>query len=41
MKENLSAKEEFTQVNPCREHERKPLDQESMKENLLAKEEFT
>ena len=32
--ENLSAKEEFTQVNPCREYERKPprpLGQESWK----------
>ena len=40
LKENLSAKEEFTQVNPCREYERKPLGQESSKENLSAKEEF-
>ena len=26
-KKNLSAKEEFTQVNPCREYKRKPLGQ--------------
>jgi len=41
MKENLSAKEEFAQVNPCRECDKKPLGQESFKENLSAKEEFT
>jgi len=50
-KENLSVKEEFTQVNPCREYGRKPLGQgrihpsESLprvrKENISAKEEFT
>jgi len=50
-KENLSVKEEFTQVNPCREYERKPLGQGRIhpseflsrvrKENLLAKKEFT
>jgi len=50
-KKNLSAKEEFIQVNPCREYEgktsqprefaRKPLGQESSKENISAKEEFT
>ena len=40
LKENLSAKEEFTQVNPCRESNKKPLGQESFKENLSVKEEF-
>jgi len=51
LKENLPAKEEFTQVNPCRELKEKPLGQgrihpsESLprvrKKNLSAKEEFT
>jgi len=27
LKENLSTKEEFTQVNPCRESNKKPLGQ--------------
>jgi len=40
-KKNLSAKEEFTQVNPCREFKRKTSRPREFEENLSAKEEFT